>query len=74
MRLYKLMLNASIRKYCSGNPRYFGSAEDYREYIKTAPDLASRAEVEVMVHPVYDSSGNLADVSKGRFYALERLH
>ena len=74
MRLYKLMLNASIRKYCSGNPRYFGSAEDYREYIKTAPDLASRAEVEVMVHPVYDSSGNLADVSKGQFYALERLH
>ena len=74
MRLYKMMLNASIRRFCTGNPRYFGSATDYRDYTEREPDLSTRADVEVMVHPVYDNRGELADVSKGEFYALERLH
>lgn len=74
VRLYKMINNASIRRYCTGRPRYFGSAVDYRDYTETDPDLSKRYDVEVMVHPVYDNKGKLADVSKGQFYALERLH
>ena len=74
MRLYKMINNASIRRYCNGRPRYFGSAADYRDYTEKDPDLSARADVEVMVHPVYDNGGRLVDVSKGEFHALERLH
>ena len=74
MRIYKTFFNMSVRRLCDGDPRYFGSAEDYEEYIKYRPDIAKDHEVEVMVHPVYDSAQNLCDISHGVYRKLERLH
>ena len=74
MRIYKTFFNMSVRRLCDGDPRYFGSAQDYEEYIKYRPDIAKDHEVEVMVHPVYDSAQNLCDISHGVYRKLERLH
>lgn len=74
MRIYKTFFNMSVRRLCDGDPRYFGSAEDYEEYIKYRPDIIRENEVEVMVHPVYDSAQNLCDISHGVYRKLERLH
>ena len=72
-RIYKSILNPSIRRFCEKRPEYFGSAEDYRQFIKIMPEAASRYDVEVMVHPVYDSNGMLVDEFEGRMYELSRL-
>ncbi len=73
LHVYKMILNSSIRKFNSGDPRYFGSAEDYRHFIKKHPDVCKYAEVEVMVHPVYDNEKKLADEFAASFSSLERL-
>ena len=72
--IYKALLNSSIRKFCTHHPRYFGSAADYREYIQYRPDIGRRYDVEVMVHPAYDSRERLTDAYMGEFHELERLH
>ena len=73
LHVYKTILNASIRKYCKGSPAYFGSAEDYREFIKSHPGISERFDTEVMVHPVFDGQGRLADEFEGKYYEMERL-
>lgn len=72
-RVYKAMINASIKRFCGKKPGYFGSAPDYAEYLQRSPDLCKVHNVEVMVHPVYDSKGILSDVCAGEFHKLERL-
>ena len=72
MRIYKILLNASIRRRCSNFPRYFGSASDWRDFTENGPGPVKKGDTEIMVHPVYDHGGNLADVSRGEFFALER--
>ncbi len=72
--IYKSLLNSSIRKFCIGHPALFGSAEDYKEYAEEKPDLSERFDVEVMVHPAYDSKGTLSDAYMGEFHELLRLY
>ena len=73
LHIYKAILNRSIRTRCATHPKYFGSASDYREFIKSRPDVATHADVEVMVHPVYDNEKKLADLSAASYLKLERL-
>ena len=73
LHIYKAILNRSIRKRCMGHPKYFGSATDYREFIKTHPDVSKHSDVEVMVHPVYDNEKKLADLCAASYLKLERL-
>ena len=73
MHLYKLILNSSIRRFCKGNPRYFGSAQDYREYITGSAEDFKKTETEIMVHPVYDDNGCLCDEYMDNHYKLERI-
>lgn len=72
MRIYKAVLNSSIKRYCRGRPEYFGSGEDFGRFCEKYPDLAARAEMEVMVHPVFDEEGTLSDVFEDRFRKLTR--
>ena len=71
MHIYKTILNASIRKRCEGDPRLFGSAEDYENYMRCGK-VPAGVQKEIMVHPVYDPDGNLSDVSAGKFRRLLR--
>ncbi len=71
LHIYKIILNSSVRSFCKGNPCYFGSAQDYREYIQKLPECGPEAETEIMVHPVYDDNGCLCDEYMGRLYKLE---
>lgn len=72
MRLYKTMLNASIKKRCEGNPKLFGSAEDYDAYFGGIGTVPEKDTIEIMVHPVYDRDGNLCDACAGTLQKLER--
>lgn len=72
--IYKMMLNASIRRYCAGKPKYFGSVPDLYDYTYDAVSFCEKHEVEVMVHPVYDNAGKLADTSGGVYRELADLH
>lgn len=72
IRLYKFFLNGSIRKHCKSLPEYFGSAADYEEYSRRHEGLLKDHNVEIMVHPIYDADGKLADVYKGDFRELKR--
>ncbi len=73
MRLYKTIFNTSVRKYCRVCPDYFGSAEDYRDFLTDHPDIAKTSEVEVMVHPVYDDNGILSDEYMDRYHKLGKM-
>lgn len=72
MRIYKYMLNSSIRRFCKGNPKYFGSARDISSYTENVKEFARKYDVEVMVHPVFDDAGNLCDEYMDRLYELKR--
>lgn len=61
MRLYKLILNASIRKHCSTGTGYFGSAADYETYMQGADEDFTHEEIEIMVHPLYGEDGRIYD-------------
>ncbi len=61
MHLYKAMLNASIRRFCNGRPRYFGSARDYAAFEPYIANMPPDEQAEIMVHPVYDDNGNVCD-------------
>ena len=72
--IYKSLLNSSIRKFCKGHPAFFGSAVDYDEFSKRKPEISKLFDVEVMVHPVYNSKGMLSDAYEGEFHELLRLY
>ncbi len=74
MHIYKKLFNFSVRKRCRIASDYFGSAADYETFTVKFPDLAENHGVEVMVHPVYDTEGKLADASGGEYLKLSRLH
>ena len=74
VHLYKRMLNASIRRFCVGNPVYFGSAIDYRGYFPDTGRAASGCDVEVMVHPAFDAGGVLCDIYQEKHHKLTQLH
>lgn len=64
MKIYKWLLNASIRKFCQSNCDLFGSKADYEEYIKAFDDrkleeLKGTNNIEIMVHPMFDDKGEL---------------
>ena len=65
MHLYKLLLNSSIRRFCKEDAKYFGSAADYESFDPAKKHLQSNAGVEIMVHPVFDKDGQLADAFEG---------
>lgn len=76
MRIYKALFNASVKRFCRIRPDYFGSAEDYGQYLAVHPGFAEDHKIEIMVHPVYDADHGLADAYKGglrRFEAFRRL-
>ena len=70
MRIYKAFLNVSIRKRCAVRPDYFGSAEDYETFFADTSSPGERYNIEIMVHPVYDSSGKLCDTYMDKFREL----
>lgn len=74
MRIYKKMLNASIRRYCKGHPAYFGSAYDLAGYFPDPHKASSESDIEVMVHPVFDDNGELCDIYEEKRYKLTELH
>lgn len=74
MHIYKSMLNRSIRRFCAGNPVYFGSAEDYASYFADPAAASAKYDIEVMVHPVYDESGTLCDIYHEKYHKLTQLH
>lgn len=66
MRVFKLLLNCSIRSYCSIKEDYFGSAADYNEYTENMTSeektlFDEKHNIEIMVHPMYDDDGKLTD-------------
>ncbi len=74
IRIYKVLLNGSIRKHCNNSSDYFGSSEDYESFTENKHSLIDGYGVEVMVHPVYDDEGILSDVLHERYLKLQRLH
>lgn len=61
MHIYKIMLNASIKGFCSENARYFGSMTDYEEYGAGLGMSSRNTNIEIMVHPVYDENKRVCD-------------
>ena len=71
MHIYKALLNASIKKSASGRcDDYFGSAADHAEYMRSHPERLKNARIEIMVHPVFDDDGRLADDREGKLYVM----
>lgn len=69
MRIYKSMYNASVRRFCKVRPDYFGSALDMKAWMSGkssgfAEDFLQENNVEIMVHPVFDSDGHLMDINE----------
>ena len=65
-KIYKKLLNSSIKKFNSYRCELFGLAEDYKEYFKTVSDTDKKSiiecqGVEIMVHPLYSEDGTLMD-------------
>lgn len=65
MRIYKKMLNASIRRQSKKRQDLFGSMPDYESFAASRPNLIKNHEIEIMVHPVYDADHDLADAYMG---------
>lgn len=63
MHLYKLIFNSSVKRYCKSRCDYFGSAEDYDEWIKKCneSEFVLGNNIEIMVHPMYSEDGVLTD-------------
>ena len=72
MRIYKMILNASIRKFGKKRRDLFGSMPDYESFTSSNPDIIKDNEIEIMVHPVYDKDGNLCDAYGDKMYRLAR--
>lgn len=72
IRIYKYFLNRSIAGCSLTEPEYFGAAADYEDYSKRHEAVLECSNVEIMVHPVYDADGRLADVYHGSFRELKR--
>lgn len=71
LHIYKMILNVSIRGYNSGNPKYFGSMEDYHEFNRRPRGASCDDEIEIMVHPVYDNAGQVCDKRGDNLVLLE---
>lgn len=64
MRIYKILLNASIRGTFNKKADLFGSKEDYDIYLKAFDDkkceeFIENKTIEVMVHPQFNEKGEL---------------
>ena len=70
MHIFKTILNTSIRKRCCVRPDLFGSAADYEVFFAPTQSPGERYNIEIMVHPVYDSDGKLCDKSMDKFRVL----
>jgi hypothetical protein len=73
MRLYKVMLNASIKRFCSDDVRYFGSMTDYEEYEPYIGPSSRNTNVEIMVHPVYDDKNRVCDKRGDKLVLLKEI-
>lgn len=71
-RIFKLFLNASIRRRCEVKPDLFGSRADFDAYAVRKRERLRKSNVEVMVHPVYDASQVLSDIRSGEYFELTR--
>lgn len=66
MRLYKILLNRSIRARNQEKRDLFGSAADFKEYTRKMDeaalnDFVENHDIEVMLHPMYNDEGQLTD-------------
>jgi len=66
MRIFKVVLNQSIRSFCKVEEDLFGSAADFDEYagkMKEAEKASfiDNQHIEIMVHPMYNTGGELTD-------------
>ena len=66
MRIYKIILNSDIRKSCARACDFFGSGLDYNEYTlgmdtDNKQKFVKNNNIEIMVHPMYGSNGELTD-------------
>ena len=71
-RLFKFILNASIRRRCEIRPDLFGSRTDFDAYAARGMERLQGRNVEVMVHPVYDTAHVLSDIRSGEYFELTR--
>ncbi len=73
MRIYKVILNSSIKRFCSGHPGYFGSMQDYEEYAPYIGSASRQENVEIMVHPVYNGDKTVCDKRGDSFVILKNI-
>ncbi len=63
--VYKYYYNTRLNKTGLEQSDYFGSANDFRSYIRDrrleAEPFLKRYQVEIMTHPMYDADGMLVD-------------
>ncbi len=61
--LYKGWYNKAVRRLCETTSDYFGSYPDLTDYQTERQNtlLVQNRAVEIMMHPMYDAAGNLAD-------------
>lgn len=77
LRIYKKIYNSSVLRFCKTKCDYFGSSEDYADYIGGDSGFAlqfpTENNIEIMVHPVYDQEGNLRDAAHGTLIELKKF-
>lgn len=66
MHVYKWILNKSINSFSKKKSNYFGSMQDYQNWIKgmeksQIQDFIAKNQVEIMVHPMFNEAGELVD-------------
>ncbi len=67
-RIYKRFYNAALKRTGLEITDYFGSAEDFRSYVRRlrldCEDFAQEYRIELMTHPMYDADGMLVDTTE----------
>lgn len=67
-RIYKHIYNAALKRTGLQTVDYFGSAEDFRTYIRLlrldCKDFVQKYRIELMTHPMYDAEGMLVDTTE----------
>ncbi len=78
MRLYKSLYNHALKRLCNTTTDYFGSFKDCDTYFLSdsaaVMKFVQNKELEIMVHPMYDSDGVLVDTEVPMEKEKELLH
>ncbi len=70
-RTYRSTLNRYLRKKKVNRTDFFGSRVDYLNWLKGHPGQEPNGSIEVMVHPDYNSAGDLVDLLDHQQYDLD---